>query len=592
MQQARLDTHPSPQELQAFALGRLEGLAIESLESHLAMCDQCAVQLAAAPDDELVRIARQVGTHAVQGDGTLVTPSLLPAALVNHPRYRVRRLLGRGGMGEVYLAEHLLMQRPVALKIIRGEHAENLAAVERFEREAKAAARLKHPNIVAALDAERVGNQLLLAMEFVDGIALDEFVARSGPLAVQQTVDILRQTALGLAHAHSQGMIHRDIKPHNLMLAAGGEIKIVDFGLARWQASSTEGPASGAQTAGGMILGTPDYMAPEQIRDARSADIRSDIYSLGCTAYFLLTGKPPFAADSVIERLSAHLHAEPVPITSQRADVAPDLAAMLRRMLAKQPADRFQTPQQLIEALDTLWQDAILPPAQNTPRLPRTWLTRRSVLVALLVALPLFAAVAWSQSWFSFLAPPDVRGKRVLFVVPPEQVWYADYGPTKARLEELGATVVTASTRAGECSTLDDENWPQRPAVVAELMLDRVRPDDYDAILFCGYQVTPFFGQAPDSPTVARLLGQFHSRQKTIAAICAGQAVLAQHHMLDGQRAAGGERLEASFPYHVPGGPQWTDQPVEVLADGRMITASHDRYARQFAEAIAAAMDR
>lgn len=592
MQQARLDTHPSPQELQAFALGRLEGLAIESLESHLAMCDQCAVQLAAAPDDALVRIARQVGTQAVHGDGTLVTPSSLPAALVNHPRYRVRRLLGRGGMGEVYLAEHLLMQRPVALKIIRGEHAANLAAVERFEREAKAAARLKHPNIVAALDAERIGNQLMLAMEFVDGVALDEYVARSGPLTLHQTVDILRQTALGLAHAHHQGMIHRDIKPHNLMLTTTGEVKIVDFGLARWHAQSPEALASGAQTAGGMILGTPDFMAPEQIRDPRSADIRSDIYSLGCTAYFLLTGKPPFVAESIIERLSAHLHAEPTPITSQRPDVSPGLAAILRRMLAKQPADRFQAPQELIAALDMLPLSATPSPVRTSLHPRRAWATRRSVLVALLVALPLFAAVAWSQSWFSFLAPPDVRGKRVLFVVPPEQVWYADYGPTKARLEELGAMVVTASSRAGECSTLDDENWPQRPAVVADLILDRVRPEDYDAILFCGYQVTPFFGQAPDSPTIARLLGQFHSQQKTIGAICAGQAVLAQHHMLDGQRAAGGERLEASFPYHVPGGPEWTDQPVEVLDGGRIVTASHDRYARQFAEAIAAAVNR
>jgi serine/threonine protein kinase len=214
----------------------------------------------------------------------------VPPELLDHPRYRVVRLLGQGGMGAVYLAEHRVMERPVALKVMRADLVRDDAAVDRFRREVRAAAKLSHANIVTAYDADQVGALHFLVMEYVEGKDLARRLAVAGPLPVAEACSHIRQAAQGLQHAFEQGMIHRDIKPHNLMLAPGGtnepfgRVKILDFGLARF-ANAT----SSAQTASGMILGTVDFMAPEQADDARTVDIRADIYSLGCSLYYLLT---------------------------------------------------------------------------------------------------------------------------------------------------------------------------------------------------------------------------------------------------------------------------------------------------------------
>src|SRR5262249_26297230 len=244
----------------------------------------------------------------------------IPRELVNHPRYRILSVLGAGGMGVVYKAEHQLMERPVALKVISSRLMGDPAMVERFRREVRSAARLFHPNIVTAYDAEQAGDTHFLVMEFVEGTSLDRVVARDGPLPVIRACEYIRQAALGLEHAFEHGMVHRDIKPQNLMLAPAakgrpwGLIKILDFGLARLaevggvpssvssgldrsgaRRAEAMGAGSDALTETGAVVGTPDYIAPEQIRDPHTADIRADIYSLGCTLYFLLTGKVLFA---------------------------------------------------------------------------------------------------------------------------------------------------------------------------------------------------------------------------------------------------------------------------------------------------------
>jgi serine/threonine protein kinase len=273
-------------------------------------------------------------------------------------------------MGAVYKARHRLMDRFVALKVIRKRFLRSTSAVERFSREVRAAASLSHPNIAAAYDAERAGETHFLVMELVEGGNLAEVVAEKGQLPVPIACDYIRQAALGLQHAWERGTVHRDIKPRNLMLTPEGQIKILDFGLARFlreasaqgetsqehNATFTESPAfrclsSEAMTQHGTFMGTADFIAPEQASDARTADIRADIYSLGCTLYYLLTGKAPFHAHSPTHKIAAHRDCFPEPAASLRNDVPSELARVLDRMMAKRPEDRFQTPGKVADAL-------------------------------------------------------------------------------------------------------------------------------------------------------------------------------------------------------------------------------------------------
>jgi tRNA A-37 threonylcarbamoyl transferase component Bud32 len=242
----------------------------------------------AAPADTPTILESEATLICERPDGEGPIP---PAELADHPRYRLLRLLGAGGMGTVWLAEHKMMRRQVALKVIRPEFLARADAAERFQREVQVAAHLHHPHIVAAHDAEQAGATHFLVMEYVAGESLAERLKRNGPLPVAEACRLARDVALGLQHAHKHGLVHRDIKPHNLMLAAEGVVKILDFGLAAFVSGSV--PAAGL-TGVNMVVGTPDYIAPEQAEDARAADIRSDIYSLGCTLYEMLTGRVPF----------------------------------------------------------------------------------------------------------------------------------------------------------------------------------------------------------------------------------------------------------------------------------------------------------
>jgi serine/threonine protein kinase len=251
-------------------------------------------------------------------------------------------------MGAVYKAEHRLMERTVALKVIKKSLVEKPRAIERFSREVKAAAKLSHPNIVAAYDAEQAGDLLFLVMEYVDGVSLAEVVEQQGPLPVGQACDHVRQAALGLQHASERGMVHRDLKPHNLMRTPNNEVKILDFGLARFISESGR-PGSLTQENAG--IGTPEYIAPEQAMDACQADIRADIYSLGCTLYFLLTGRPPFSKGTAMQKVISHLELIPPPVKDLREDVPAGLNEVLDRMLAKKPSDRYQSPAEVAQAL-------------------------------------------------------------------------------------------------------------------------------------------------------------------------------------------------------------------------------------------------
>jgi hypothetical protein len=256
-------------------------------------------------------------------------------------------------MGVVYRAEHRVMGRVVALKVLSTGVTANPTAVDRFRREVRLASRLNHPHIVTAYDADEAGGLHFLVMEFVEGASLAQVVWDRGPLPVAMACECARQAALGLQHAHDRGMIHRDIKPHNLMLTKTGQVKILDFGLARVASAEGVDPASvtaQALTQPQTLVGTPDFLSPEQARSI-ALDGRSDLYSLGCTLYFLLTGNPPYGGAGAYAKMIAHFK-DPIPdLTAARPDVPPQLAALFDKLMAKLPEDRYQTAAEVAAAL-------------------------------------------------------------------------------------------------------------------------------------------------------------------------------------------------------------------------------------------------
>lgn len=267
--------------------------------------------------------------------------------------YTILECIGRGGMGAVYKAHHRRMNRVVALKTIAAGALQTSEAVDRFRQEVHAAARLDHPQIVTAYDADQFGDVHVLVMQFVDGTDMASRVRAQGPFPVELAVDCIRQAARGLEYAHRQGVIHRDIKPANLLLDKEGRVKILDMGLARIEESlgNPRGQNGNGLTQTGAVMGTVDFMAPEQALDSKSADARSDVYSLGCTLFWLLSGKTPFVGDTVMKKLVAHREGEIPRLLSVRPDIPEWLEAVFQRMLAKQPEDRFQTMSKLLAAL-------------------------------------------------------------------------------------------------------------------------------------------------------------------------------------------------------------------------------------------------
>jgi serine/threonine protein kinase len=262
-------------------------------------------------------------------------------------RYTLLGRLGRGSMGEVYRARHRHMGRLAAVKLFHPQRLAGRGAAQ-FLREVQAAARLDHPHVVHAYDADDAGGRPFLAMELIEGPALSQLVATNGPLPVAMACDYVRQAALGLQHAHERGVVHRDVQPSNLLLQAReGRVKVADFGLARLR-DALAGPSD--LTRLGRVVGTLDYLAPEQI-ESGAVDGRADLYGLGCALYFLLTARPPFPGGSATQKLLRHLRQEPQPLWELRPDVRPAVAAIVHRLLAKRPGDRYQTAGELAAVL-------------------------------------------------------------------------------------------------------------------------------------------------------------------------------------------------------------------------------------------------
>jgi serine/threonine protein kinase len=263
-------------------------------------------------------------------------------------KYRLLERLGAGGMGAVYLCEHILMGRRVALKVLPIAQAEDPASLARFYREAKAVARLDHPNIVRAHDIDREDKLHFLVLEFIDGVNLHDFVKKNGTLGPGRAAHYIRQAALGLEHANEAGLVHRDIKPGNLLLDRQGVVKLLDMGLARF--FDDDGGAFAKAYEQGYSIGTADYMAPEQTLDYR-VDIRADIYSLGGTFYYLLVGKSPFQDGTMPQKMIWHQVRQPKPVRSLRPDVPEGMTQVLCKMIAKEAERRYQSPAEVADAL-------------------------------------------------------------------------------------------------------------------------------------------------------------------------------------------------------------------------------------------------
>ena len=389
--QASPSLHPSEQTLQAFGNGQLDAATADVVCKHIDECEDCLIRVASISSDgflDAMRLARSSASCASSsaardqaqllatsraglprtGAASAATSSMaesIPAELANHPDYEIRRELGRGGMGVVYLAHNQLMGRDEVLKVMGLHIIERPGVMDRFLREIRAVAQLRHPNIVAAYTAFRSGESLIFAMEYVEGLDLAKMVKARGPMPVGHACYYVQQASLGLQHAHERRMVHRDIKPGNLMLSRNDDravIKVLDFGLAKASLENKvvelgmddgeQARRAGADlTLAGQMLGTPDFIAPEQIDDAQSADIRADIYSLGCTLYYLLSGGPPFHAQTLYDILHAHHSMDARLLNFVRPEVPAELAALVAKMMAKEPGRRFQAPDEVAKAL-------------------------------------------------------------------------------------------------------------------------------------------------------------------------------------------------------------------------------------------------
>lgn len=344
--------HPSQENLLAWLAGSLDGDDAVEIESHLSACKNCDDTIAKLENEQatILEIVHEAG-QSVDGEANRDFDTQRPRL----GQYQITEKLGEGGMGAVYKAVHTKLEKTVALKLLPPGRMKDQSVVDRFEREMKAVGRLDHPNIVRAMDAGVIDDTHFLVMEIVDGHDLNVILKHHGPLPVADACEIIRQAAVGLDEADHCGMVHRDIKPSNLMLArvrvGQPVVKILDMGLALLSSVGDDGEL----TATGQVMGTVDYMSPEQCDNSHTVDIRSDIYSLGATLFKLLSGRAPFDDEqtaSLIKKLTAIATKPPPLLSSLREDVPNELVELTTRMIAKQPEERPPTPESLVGMME------------------------------------------------------------------------------------------------------------------------------------------------------------------------------------------------------------------------------------------------
>ena len=373
---------PTKEELGRFSRGDLPASRLEELAEHLEGCHDCQTSLngLAGQSDDLLIELRGIGLldrvvdNAISGEMATVESSVVaflsdtceerlpPTAVKEVPKrlgeYEILAPVGRGGMGAVYRARHSSLDKLVAIKLLPPHRFGDGEADARFRREMRAIGKLAHPNVVAATDAGEIDGVAYLVMEFVAGADLAQIVKRHGRLPVAEACELVRQAALGLHYAHCHGLVHRDVKPSNLLLtispdqSSGGLVKLSDLGLALLR--EVESEDVGSETTANLMIGSFDYMAPEQADDAHRVDHRADLYALGCTIYELLSGRPPFAAPRYrtrLQKMKAHADAAAPSLAGACASIPPGLDQLIGKLLAKNPADRFGSAAELAAAL-------------------------------------------------------------------------------------------------------------------------------------------------------------------------------------------------------------------------------------------------
>jgi hypothetical protein len=342
----------------------------------IAEAQAAAEALAASTCDAAAAVSTQdvLDTPAGQATHPAAAQALETMPVRRLGEYELLQPLGEGGMGQVWKARHRRLDKLVAVKLLHIHRQASPLAVERFLREIKALGRLDHPNVVEASDAGEQAGVVYLVMKLVEGTDLARLVRERGPLPVEEACTLVRQAALGLGYLHDLGLVHRDIKPSNLIRTPDGTVKVLDLGLASWRGA---GPTD-ELTAAGQVLGTPDFLAPEQIRDAAAVDIRADLYSLGATLFLLLTGKAPFAHRAgVYDKMEAHEEETPPDVRTLRPEVPVELAGLIARLLAKRPEDRPQTPAEVAGILAGGGDDTAEVPRELAPAAARRsrWFT-------------------------------------------------------------------------------------------------------------------------------------------------------------------------------------------------------------------------
>lgn len=599
--------HPNRQQLADFVQGKLRPNHQAVMEKHLESCELCIDQLDSIKADTLENRLLTVGTHFNQAPTS--AEEEIPAALLNHSRYEIIERIGSGGMGEVYRARQRSMDRLVAIKVLRPSLFSNDRAIARFHNEIKVAARLNHPNIVHSYDAEITNGLNILVMELVDGSKLSEVVFTKGPFSPMETCRIAIEVAEGLQYADSQGMIHRDIKPQNLMLMADGTVKITDFGLAKLIHGNVD-TNDASLTNEGEVFGTPDYIAPEQIRNASDADRRSDIYCLGCTIYFMLTGRPPFANLSVGEKLAGHLEKQPTSLRSIRPNVPEKLIQVVERMMSKHPDQRFQSYGEVIDALEPFRQSDFVEPShvpvaapaashsrsETAPDLTAhepssktgTGIARRTLFA---IAALAFIAILLSLLSLGILPNPFAgsnnprSGKiKVAIVIPAKNAYFPEVQGFYQQAENLDDVEIEFLAEKPGRVSFSQFNRNGPPEVQIQRTLNDVSPDDFDAVLFTGAwdgdgaEDTRYAFDEELNQQARQFALKLLRQKKGVGSVCGGTIVLANAGLIQGKNVANcryiGSRIKEDS------GAKWspmpaTDSQATTVIDGLIVTGGN-----------------
>ncbi|MCA9192823.1 MAG: serine/threonine protein kinase [Planctomycetales bacterium] len=580
--------HPTEESLNAFRVGKLDHANWEAIAQHIDDCEQCTLFLLQhETHDELETcLAGLKSWEQLLNDQT----EGLSELLLRHPRYEILRPLGQGGMGQVILARHKVMDRLVALKVVRPDlAASTVVGRSRFLKEVTALSKLSHPNIAAALDAEQEGSNLLLVMEFIDGIDVEHLVNEKGPLPLGMACYIASEVIRGLRHAELQGIVHRDIKPSNIMFSHNSEVKILDFGLA----SLREGK-HGHETASGAILGTPQYISPEQATNAKHVDLRADEYSLGCTLFFMLTGSPVFDFESSAEMIAAHLKDPPRPPRQLNPEIPYDLNAIILRMLSKKPENRFGDYGLLTAALMPFVQcpaesqigDLIATARQHLQNASASANAKESLInvkpkptVSLFARRRIIFGAVLGIGGLGLLYGRSLlferqREPQVLVVVPFDSYYAGDYDRVVKALRGRDISFRTASSAPGIAKEYRDPYMPEQylainPATI-DIVVEAQSVSDlmFDIVIFTGaYPIENLEFAYNKSDLATLLITKTIERGGMVGAVCGAIDVLAVAKQLSFKRAAKAEYLKDST--RLDSRIEWVADQAVVAADQR-----------------------